>query len=318
MKQDRKPIFFGLLYVDDTQTKNANIRGGGDQLDIYLRCAVLCAKSLAYHGYRFRLATNVKHRIERRIEQLRLPKLDVFEQEFSLNVPANIQFRAAHFKLELYRCLGTRQFGQHIAVIDIDSVMVSPIEVPPLLPGTIILYDITKQIVEEYGDDRVRLDLERVSGVHPSEWRWFGGEFLLGHADSFKMLGESIVRLWPKYIEYVHELHHVGDEMIVSAAMLGAGLKLLEAGECGFVARWWTARTNFKQSAFDAAAKRSILHLPADKTFLADRGDSPFFPKEFIGRFRRMARQKLFIRKLLNVMERSLGRRPKYVGHLSD
>src|ERR1700720_2970897 len=97
-QQDEKPIFFGLLYVDDRQTKNTNIRGGGDQLDIYLRCAVLCAKSLAFHGYRFRLATNGKRRIERRIEQLGLPKLDVFEQEFSLNVPADIPFRAAHFK----------------------------------------------------------------------------------------------------------------------------------------------------------------------------------------------------------------------------
>jgi hypothetical protein len=318
MKQAPNPIFYGLLYLDQNKKRNSNIRGGGDPFDIYLRCAGLCARSVAYHNYRFRLVTNDRRRIERRIRQLGITQMDVLEQEFALNVPEYLQFRAAHFKLELYKHFGSGAFGDHVGIIDVDSVMTAPIDFPPLPPGAILAYDITDQVLEEYGRDRVHSDLERVSGKQLSQCRWFGGEFLFGHAESFQRLAASVFRLWPKYIEHVRELHHVGDEMLVAAAISGANLQSMDAGELGFVARWWTARTHFKQLPFDVIMKRSILHLPADKRFLADSGNIPFCPINFIGRFRRVARGKLFRRKLYNVVQALLGREGKYVARLSQ
>ena len=317
MQQRPKPIFYGLLYVDENQGMNVNIRGGGDPLDIYLRCASLCGRSVAHHGHSFRLITNEGPRIERRLRELGIPQMDILEQEFTLGIPENLTFRAAHFKLELYRLLGSGSFGNHVGVIDIDSVMTGPIEFPPLPPGTILVYDITDQVLEEYGSDRVRADLECVSGRHLSESKWFGGEFLFGHAESFQRLADSAFRLWPKYMQHVGDLHHVGDEMLVAAAILNTNLERMDAGKLGFIARWWTARTNYRQMPFDAAATRSILHLPSDKKFLAKLADVEFCPKSFITRFRRTARGKLFRRRLFNMVELLLHREQKHVAQLS-
>jgi len=317
MQQRPKPIFYGLLYVDEKRNKSPNVGGGGDPLDIYLRCAGLCARSIAYHGYKFRLVTNNRTRIERRLRDLSVKQINVFEQEFALNVPENVKFRAAHFKLELYRLLGSGRFGDHVGVIDIDSVMIGPIDFPSLSPGAILVYDITHQFLEEFGADVVRSDLERVSGTKLSGCRWFGGEFLFGHAESFRRLAASVFRLWPKYIQHIDDLHHIGDEILVAAAISGADLELIDAGQLGVVARWWTARTNFRQLPFEAVATRSILHLPSDKRFLAKCVDVDFSPENFITQFKREARAKLFRRRLFNRMEMLLRRKRKYVGNLA-
>ena len=76
---------------------------GGNPLDIYLRCASLYGSSIAYHGHTFRLVTNNRALIERRVRELSLAPMDIFQQKFKLRVPENVEFRNAHFKLELYQ-----------------------------------------------------------------------------------------------------------------------------------------------------------------------------------------------------------------------
>src|SRR5260370_721263 len=106
MSSNQQPIFYGLLYVDKQKRQHINIRGGGAPIDIYLRCAVLCARSVTHHGYRFRLLTNEKSKVERRIQELGLEQLELIELELSLDVPNNLRFWAAHFKLDVYRMFG--------------------------------------------------------------------------------------------------------------------------------------------------------------------------------------------------------------------
>jgi hypothetical protein len=95
----------------------------------------------------------------------------------------------------------------------------------------------------------------------------------------------------------------MGDEVLLSAAIPSADLSVMDAGQLGFIARWWTARTNFKQVALDIVLKQSILHLPSDKRFLAKFADTGFHPNEFIAQFKRAARGKLFRRRVFNVVE---------------
>src|SRR5262249_47942598 len=177
MAQD--PIFYGLLYIDKRRQKHVNLRGLGDPLDVYLRCASLCARSIDYHGYSFWLVTNDKAKIERRLQELGLTQLNILQQEFGLGVPEMLPFRAAHFKIELYKMLGSGDFGDNVGVIDVDSVMIKVIDFPPFSPGTLLVYDITSQ-VEGCGSLQVRRDLERVMETRLSGFRWFGGEFLFG------------------------------------------------------------------------------------------------------------------------------------------
>jgi hypothetical protein len=316
MQEGPNPIFYGLLFVDDSQKRHENIRGTGDAFDIYLRCGVLCARSIAYHGYRFVLVTNDRRRVESRIQRLGLGELDILEQEFLLRVPENLQFRTAHFKLELFRLFASGSFGEHVGIVDLDCVMTARINFPPLPPGTILAYDITEQIAEEYAQGKVRSDLERVSGRQLSEYRWFGGEFLFGHAESFYKLWSAVSRIWPRYLELTSELHHVGDEMLIAAAVVDTELEVLDAGALEFIGRWWSARTNFKQMSFDAVARRCILHLPADKRVLAKSACSEFCPSNFMERYRRAARGKLFRRRVFNASAILVGRRRKHVARL--
>ena len=92
---------------------------------------------------------------------------------------------------------------------------------------------------------------------------------------------------------------------------------MTDGGQLGFVARWWTARTHFRQMPFEFAVTRSILHLPSDKTFLAGCADRPFSPENFIVRFKRAARLKLFRRRLFSLAEALLRKEQEYVGRLS-
>jgi hypothetical protein len=315
----QKPIFHALLHVGERQdgNKHANIRGGGNPLDIYIRCAGLCARSVAYHGYGFRLVTDKRDWIERRFRNLGLEGVEVIEHDFMLAVPEGIRFRSAHFKLELYDLLGSGGMGDYVGVIDVDTVMTKQIEFPPADPNRLLAYDITKQIVAECGSDSVRSDLEHVSGRQLSACRWFGGEFLFGHPEAFRRLAASVFRIWPKYLQHVAVFHHVGDEMLVAAAMPDADLSIGDAGQLGFVVRWWTARTKFEQIPFDVAAQRSILHLPSDKEFLANSALIDFCPKNLIARFRRKAGGKILRRRIFSMGERILGQESKYVARLS-
>jgi hypothetical protein len=53
----KQPIFVWLLLVDNGNQERPNIKNG-DPYDVYLSCAVLCAKSVAYHGYQYIRVTN--------------------------------------------------------------------------------------------------------------------------------------------------------------------------------------------------------------------------------------------------------------------
>jgi hypothetical protein len=315
MQRGNGAIFHGLLYIDRAQQKNVNLRGSADPLDVYLRCAALCAKSVAYHGHDFRLVTNDKSLIEERLADLGIGSINILEQKFSLDVPNNARFRSAHFKLELYNQLGSGRFGDQVGVIDIDSVMINPIDLPQLTEGTLLAYDITDQVVQQFGHDLVRSDIERINGNNLTRVRWFGGEFLFGHSESFRELAAAVFELWPTYVRHIHDLHHASDEMPVAAAIPKTGLQLIDAGH--LVVRWWTARTYFEQMPFESAITRSVLHLPSDKTFLSECAEIEFCPERFIFQFRQAARGKLFRRRVFNTAETLLGRKRKYVARLS-
>jgi hypothetical protein len=244
--------------------------------------------------------------------------MEIVEQNFSLNVPENIKFRGAHFKLELYRYFGTGQYGDYVGLIDVDSVMINPLHFPPISSGELLVYDITDQMVAEVGIDRVRGDIKSVGGISVTDIKWFGGEFLFGHADTFGKLSDAVYRNWARYIQNWTLLGHVGDEMLVSASIPTANLKVTDAGQTGFIVRWWTARTCFQQMPFELAAKRSILHLPADKMFLAAAcADGQYDPQSLINDFKSVARRKLFRRQIYNFGDRLLRGKPKYVASIS-
>ena len=285
--------FYGLLYIDEQNNKDhSGLRCGVDPIDIYIMCASLCSKTFRAMGSALHLITNKGEYVRRRLERLNLDDLAVLDHDFSLTVPKKIWFYSAHFKLDILKAFGLGQFGERIGLIDLDTVLLRRL---PSSAG-LAVYDISDQVFPAFGKHRVVSDLQLVSGRSLSDPRWYGGEFVAGSAVEFATISRHIDSCWPTYVKYISSLHHVGDEMIMSSALNMAradGVEMVDYGQAGLVARWWTDPTEHKQAPFDAVTGAALLHLPADKVFLSQEAGYRFDPEVLLSRFRRYARKKI-------------------------
>jgi len=308
---------YGLLYIDDAQSnKNVNL---GEVVDpnIYILCASLCSNTFRAAGGIFRIITNNEEYVRRRLETLGLDDTVVLGREFSWIVPESIRFYAAHFKLDIFNAFGRGIFGERIGLIDVDSVLLR--RLPPT--ASLAVYDISDQVFPAYGKDRIAFDMELVSGRSLSDPRWYGGEFVMGSAAEFATISEYIDLCWANYVDNISCLHHVGDEMIMSSALNMAradGLPIADYGQDRVVARWWTARTAHRQVSFDVVRGAALLHLPADKAFLAKEAGHEFDPEGFLSRFRRYARKKIVVRAVVGAGELFLRGSKKFTPRLSS
>jgi hypothetical protein len=310
---------YGLLYVADGCEDHANLGKRSDPIDIYLRCAITCGRSVAAQGSRFRLVTNDAAHLQKRAAALGLEPPELVEHVFAMQPRRELGFYSAHFKLELFAQFASGSFGAIAGLIDIDTVLLRPLDLGPLPSVGLFAYELTDVIVPSYGHDRVSADLTTVIGYPVPQPRWWGGEFLLGSPAGFAALVERTQACWPRYIAAADALHHVGDEMVTSAAIVEivvAGAKIGDAGRPGGVVRWWSTRMDSVQPALADVLDRSLLHLPADKPFLSEQANRPFSSAEFVSRYRRHVRRKIWLRRLAEVVDTVKGRPRKHLPKL--
>ena len=151
-----------------------------DPIDVYVSCASLLASSLRYHGIPFRLLTNNRGLVEDRLAALQLPVFDIAELSFQLKVPKGLPFHNAHYKLEVYSQFASGNFGDAVAIVDLDAVMIAPPPPTGDLQGKLLGYDVTDRMIPLYGGEaNMRADIERIGGAPKSAPYWPGGEFFL-------------------------------------------------------------------------------------------------------------------------------------------
>jgi hypothetical protein len=200
--------------------------------------------------------------------------LPVQEIAFPLEVPSGIQFYSAHHKLDLFRHLGSLAEDEYVGVVDLDVIALG--EAPPALTravehGTPLAYEITHQVAPAYGRDAIARDVETLAGI-PNEGCWFGGELLAGRPSFFRALCEEIDRFYAVYVREWPRFHHQGSETLTSAAverLRHRGLEIADAGLLGIVTRFWSIVPRHPQPRFNRVPHPFLLHLPADKPFLA-------------------------------------------------
>jgi hypothetical protein len=316
---------YTLLYIDDAETWNSNIGNGRlSNKDVYIRCASRLSASCLRHGFQVEILTNEPGYVNARLAELGQPEI-ALGLMFSRDVPKGIPFYAAHFKLDAIRRLGSGEFGDYVGLIDNDVVMLKApaIDLDAWEDRRLFLYDITGTVVEEYGHDLVGSDLERVAGTRLDHPKWYGGEFIAGSQSAFRALSERIESLWPAYREIAAGLHHVGDEIIVSAAinMLRDEdrIAVTNVGDEDhlWISRWFSARTGFIQQPFSHHLRSSMLHLPSDKRFIAASALHPFEASPFISRYKIHLKRKLLARTVLNYVNLLRGQPRRQVPRLS-
>ncbi|WP_397575334.1 hypothetical protein [Sphingorhabdus sp.] len=309
--------FYGLLYFGGNSELYANLKvpGGIDPRDIYIENAVLCRASLAHFGIPFTVITNDIAAIQRRMEILGIEDLDVREQSFTLQVPIGISFYSAHFKIELIEAFGTGVYGDYVGLIDLDTVLCRPFD--PLPRKGLSVYDISEQVLPAYGINRVFDDLACIAGRKLVNPRWYGGEFISGDAASFYHLSRYIKECWPRYVNAIGSLHHLGDEAVVSAALNvmaeDEGRDHRLSDDPGGVCRWWSIRTKHPQARLEAVLNCSLLHLPADKQFLARLSRVPFAPDRFRAALKRHVRARMLPQTLMWISDILRGKPPTWM-----
>lgn len=233
------------------------------------------ASSLQQFGKPLRVFTNTPQALAEFIRTERHPSanfVDLCEIHFPLDIPQGIRFYAGHHKIYLFSHFATEDAVN--CLLDIDMVFAANPELfekriqgAPDLDGWV--YDISDQVFPAYGTGVVQQDMKRI-GAQNAFPRWYGGEFIMGSRKLFQMLNNECQQLLPAYLEVVETLHHVGDEALVSAALNNCEQKLSlgEAGCCGLVLRFWSARTAHVQKKVTALCQAALWHLPASKPLL--------------------------------------------------
>lgn len=312
------PIYHSLLYIDRGENTHINMNPGDDPIDVYVSCASLLASSFRYHAATFRLLTNNRALIETRLAALGLPSFEIVELPFRLNVPKGLPFHSAHYKLEVYSHFASGELGDSLALVDLDAVMISPPPPTGDLRGKLLAYDITGQMLPLYGGEaNMRADIELIGGRPGATLYWPGGEFFLGSPASFNALSLAISAVWPGYTKQFPNLRHTSDEMLLAAAATQcSGILFEDAASSRYIARWWSVRTDHRQVPLAAVKNCSILHLPADKHFLASQARIPFEPSKFVTAYEKATSGKLRLRRAANVLETLTGRSKKHVASL--
>jgi hypothetical protein len=288
---------YGLLYVDPKHNRHANIHGRHNSIDVYLLCAANCSRSSRRSGVRFRLVTNNGSLLAERLRRLNITDLEILEHRFVLPVPTGIPFFSAHFKLELYEAFASGDYGEYLALIDVDTLLLRPLP----MSSDLAAYDISDQVFPRYGRETVIRDLEIVAGRPLANGRWHGGEFVMGSAAQFAELSRLIAFCWPRYIHNMSTVHHLGDEMVLSAALnlYATEHALVDYGVRGDVTRWWSSRTLNKQAPFNRAVDTALLHLPADKLFISRFNLARSASPAILDAYQKYVRRKLMMRSII-------------------
>jgi hypothetical protein len=293
---------------------------GADPLDVYIQCSRLVAKSCAAYGVPYAVITNKPELLRHRAERLGGGSRFVLGH-FSRSVPSNAAFYSAHFKLDVLRSFGEGKWGDFVGLVDLDVVLTRPLNLPTPDVRALYVYDLTSQEVRAYGV-QLRESLRKLGMDLPP--RWYGGEFIAGRSDAFRVLSRSVDQFWPAYSAHMEQLHHAGDEMVVTPALMDCaqrGIKLIDAGSSDCpggpaIARWWSASTIHEQESFMSASRAAILHLPADKQFLAAAAEETFDSNRFISQYVRHTRPRALLRQLSEPLLRIRRGSAKFPPHL--
>jgi hypothetical protein len=282
---------YGLLYLDksDENSINVQLKTFKERINLYFKNAVTLSNSLQKKGIKFILLTNDLTLIKENCIYSQA-EIDVEQIFFATQVPVGIRFYSAHFKLDVYRHLATMMVP-YVGFCDLDMICIN--DIPHCLSENIahqrpMIYDISDQVVPAYGQETITQDIESILGSK-SQGKWYGGEFIAGSPDFFAILIKEIDHLYGNYIKNISQFHHIGDEAITTAALESLqkkGLQAIDAGESKIVGRFWSIKVLHHQKSFNWYQDCFLLHLPADKKFLASIAskkitDIDTFTKEF-------------------------------------
>jgi hypothetical protein len=314
---------YTLLYCapEEPPTVNSKAKTYQEKMLEYLGNARTLYLSLREVGVPLVLLTNSAGELRNLTPRPERPMPEIREISFKGDVSTNVAFYSAHKKWDVFRYLGGLEEDAYVMLLDLDVIVGMGFSESFRFyaeQGIPLVYDITDQVVPAYGSGRLLADLKAISPVCGSV-RWYGGEYISGKPTFFSEMDKRVEIFKASYFEKAPLLHHNGDEFVSTVAietLKRDGWRVDDGGTLGVIGRYWSARCRHRQRSFAHYADFcSLLHLPADKSFLAKV--SPCSNKERLTLYQKYLLKRLpvewvkgYARKLLSV--RPSRRKPRF------
>ena len=254
------------MYVahDEQRQFSGKVYSGDNKLDIYVKGACVLDRSLKINEQSYlTLLTNDVDAINDSLKRINYKGLKIESIPFDFNVTPGCAFYSAHYKIDVFRYLGTRKDDEYSVLLDSDVVSILPLGkdfYSVVESGIPMVYNLPG-----YGGIRRMQDINKID---PSmTWCvWTGGEFIGGDAAFFAALYNDIISFKEDYWKNINNgLFHVGDEMLTSIALnhLHQEYNTIDAGILGIVYRYWSI---YDDQSYDNVGA-SLVHFPGDKDF---------------------------------------------------
>jgi hypothetical protein len=274
------PTFYTMLYIKNNNPANNMAENGNVNYLGYINCCSILSKSLERFGHQLIVITN-----EPDIILSNCSSLNVERAFFGLDIPEGIRFFGAHHKIDVFKHLSL--YGSEYSILlDSDVVCINrmPENIRNIIAQKIPMYlgtsdrayttNGTKKVVE----DKAKLMGKLSFGI------WAGGEFLGGDKQFFHNIYSYCIKYWDRYVYYHGELFHNGDEMLTSCAIEDYFItnnKIFDVGTVNCIYRSHSIPTVYIERPFDVILDNFLLHLPADKEYLAKYTYSYNFINEY-------------------------------------
>ena len=292
---EEKYAFYTVLFIKDDDFNRIVSENGFSNVRDYIRCCAALNNSLMNFGYKITVLTNRPEIIAQVDRSLNVEKIP-----FSLNVPGDIKFFAAHHKIDAFGFLAQKN-NQYSILLDNDIICIN--DMPENLFSVMrqnipVYYDITDQTYPAYGRKRIIDDKSLLMG-EDSAGIWAGGEFIAGDALFWNDIYQLCMKYWDVYAKNYKSLHHQGDEMLLSCAIekYQKNNNIINAACFGAVARHWSVKTLHFAKPLDALYDIFLIHLPNDKLFFAN-----YKNKDFKREYKKYLRHKNIFKKIKNYL----------------
>lgn len=267
---------FSVLHVDLDAFQSPNLNfSARKNVFIYIRCAILLAKTLSKSGCKLNLYTNSPHYILD-IQPNILKYLNLIKLECEIVIPKNLIFYSAHQKISAYGQVSENAATKFGMFLDLDCVVFDLNFIEQLKLFNFSFLNLFDQQSISYGEEVVFRTLNRISGSKFCKKIWVGGEFIFAEKHMLKSIHQACVDNLSSYLDNIHGLHHVGDEALMTGSIATTDICLHEVNLTQLnVARIWSVHVGNDFLGI-AGLRANIIHLPADKILLMCFSYIPF------------------------------------------
>jgi hypothetical protein len=278
----RKLTFYTLLHCSEKNKTNSFILSDLDYIErikVYLACCKLLNDSLEQiAGQHLVILTN-NGKLLKTIN----PGLDYKELTFEMDMPEGGAWYSAHFKLECFKYFASLSENEYSILLDSDEICINKMPEPltyfvetgiPLLSGYYSFFG--QNQINNYNDKKILLE-ESFNFEKCGYW-WGGFGFYGGLPSFFNDFFAVCQTLLASYKIVYNKIKHHSDDLIVSCAwewwFFNGKPSIYDVSDLGIVSTVWPFNFQLAWRPISFYKNHFLLHMPADKTWMAGYEDS--------------------------------------------